>query len=48
MSIGSFEPRVKRLEKLSKEEQLDITFDLINAIRLVKGSEKTALLLEVC
>src|SRR3989344_8763183 len=46
MSIGSFEPRVKRLEKLSKEEQLDITFDLINAISLVKGSEETALLLE--
>lgn len=46
MSLRSYEPRVKRLEKLSKGEQLDITFDLINAISLVKGSEETALLLE--
>lgn len=46
MRLRNFEPRVKRLEKLSKGEQLDITFDLINAISLVKGPEETALLLE--
>ena len=46
MRLRNFEPRVKRLEKLSKEQQLDITFDLINAISLVKGAEETALLLQ--
>jgi len=41
-----FEPKVKRLEKLSKEEQLDLTFDLINAFSLVRTSYETALLME--
>jgi len=37
---------VKRLEKLSREEQLDLIFDLINAISLVKDPSETAALLE--
>lgn len=42
----TFYPREKRLEKLSKEDQLDLVFDLINAISLVKDPRETALLLE--
>lgn len=36
----------KRVEKLSKEEQLDLAFDLINAITLVNNPYETALFLE--
>lgn len=46
MVINRYEPRMKRLEKLSKEQQLDITFDLINAITFVRSSEETALFLQ--
>ena len=46
MSIGKYEPRVKRLEKLSKEQRLDMTFDLINAVSLVKSPQETALFLQ--
>lgn len=42
----SFEPREKRLEKLSKEQQLDLIFDLINAFSLVRNPYETALLME--
>lgn len=41
-----YEMPVKRLEKLSKEDQLDLVFDLINAISLVKDPSETAALLE--
>lgn len=41
-----YEMPVKRLEKLSKEDQLDLVFDLINAISLVKNPSETAALLE--
>lgn len=37
---------VKRLEKLSKEDQLDLVFDLINAISLVRLPVETAALLQ--
>ena len=46
MVITKYEPRVKRLEKLSKQQQLDITFDLINAISLVKSPQETAIFLQ--
>ncbi len=46
MRIGKYEPRVKRLEKLSKEQRMEITFDLINAISLVKSPQETALFLQ--
>lgn len=46
MGIKNYESRVKRIEKLSKEQQLDLTFDLINAISLVHGPQETALLLQ--
>ena len=36
----------KRIEKLSKNELFDITFDLINAFRLVKSPIETAQLLQ--
>lgn len=41
-----YEMPVKRLEKLSKEDQLDLTFDLINAISLVRSPVETAALLQ--
>ena len=41
-----YETPVKRLEKMSKEDQLDLVFDLINAISLVKDPSETAGLLE--
>ncbi len=41
-----YEKPVKRLEKLSREEQVDLIFDLINAISLVKNPDETAALLE--
>lgn len=41
-----YETSVKRIEKLSKEDQLDLVFDLINAISLVKNPSETAALLE--
>ena len=38
----SYEMPVKRLEKLSKEDQLDLVFDLINAISSVRSPAETA------
>jgi len=37
---------MKRLNKLSKDKELDLVFDLINAISLVNDSKKAALLLQ--
>ena len=42
----SYYPTVKRIEKLSKEEQLDIFFDLINAFRIVKSPTDTTLFIQ--
>lgn len=39
-------PKPKRLEKLSREEQLELFFDLINAFRMVSSLEDTAFLLK--
>ena len=36
----------KRLEKLTRNEQADLTFDLINAFSLVKNPLSTSLLLQ--
>lgn len=41
-----FNPRAKRLEKLSKEEQADLVFDLINAFALAKDPLSSSLLLQ--
>ncbi|MBI4999819.1 hypothetical protein HZB97_03560 [Candidatus Gottesmanbacteria bacterium] len=41
-----YEIPVKRLEKLSKEDQLDLAFDLINAVSLVRSPSETAALLQ--
>lgn len=46
MSRTTYYPRPKRLEKMSKEDQLDLMFDLINAFRLVKTPLETALLMQ--
>lgn len=46
MGKRNYEMPVKRIEKLSKEEQLDLTFDLINAVSMVQTPTETALLLE--
>lgn len=46
MSKTSFYPSPKRIEKLSKEEQLDLIFDLLNAFRIVKTPLETAFLLQ--
>ena len=46
MGKRNYEIPVKRIEKLSKEDQLDLTFDLINAISMVQTPTETALLLE--
>lgn len=46
MDRTTFYPTVKRIEKLSKEDQLDLMFDLINAFRLVKTPLETALLMQ--
>ena len=41
-----FNPKAKRLEKLSKKEQADLIFDLINAFALVKDPLSSSLLLQ--
>lgn len=46
MGKTAYYPTPKRLEKLSKEEQLDLMFDLINAFRLVNTPFETALLIQ--
>lgn len=43
--VKTIYPRPKRLEKISREEQLALFFDLINAIRIVNSPTDTALLL---
>lgn len=42
----TYHQKRKRVERLSKEEILDLTFDLINAFRLVKMPISTALFLQ--
>lgn len=44
--VTSYYPKIKRLEKLSKKEQEDLVFDLINAFALVKNPIDSALLLQ--
>lgn len=46
MGGSTFYPKTTRLERLSKEEILDLSLDLINAFRLVKTHFQTALLLQ--
>ena len=46
MSRTTYYPKAKRFEKLSKEELLDLFFDLINAFRLVKTPIETTLLIQ--
>jgi len=46
MGRTTYYPRAKRLEKLSRKELLDLSFDLINAFRLVKTPFETSLLLQ--
>lgn len=46
MVSTTYYPPAKRLEKLTKSELLDLTFDLINAFRLVKTPLETALLIQ--
>ncbi len=46
MGKTTYYPKPKRLDKLSKEKQLDLMFDLINAFRLVKTPFETALLIQ--
>jgi len=46
MIKGTYYPPSKRIEKLNKEELLDLTFDLINAFRLVNSSLDTAFLIQ--
>lgn len=41
-----FNPKAKRLEKLSKQEQADLVFDLINAFALAKDPLSSSLLLQ--
>ena len=41
-----FNPKAKRLEKLSKKDQADLVFDLINAFALTKDSLSSSLLLQ--
>lgn len=45
MGKTTYYPKTERLEKLSKEEQEDLAFDLINAFSLVKTPVESALLL---
>ncbi|OGM13688.1 hypothetical protein A3A76_02660 [Candidatus Woesebacteria bacterium RIFCSPLOWO2_01_FULL_39_23] len=45
MNSTTFYDKEKRLDKLSKSEQEDLLFDLINAFAVVKNSEDSALLL---
>ena len=42
----TFYPTARRIDKLSKEEVLDLTFDLINAFRYVQTPLETALLMQ--
>lgn len=46
MGKTTYYEKTIRLEKLSKKEILDLTFDLINAFRLVKTPLETALLIQ--
>ena len=41
-----FNPKAKRLEKLSKQEQADLVFDLINAFALTKDALTSSLFLQ--
>lgn len=44
--VRTYYRRPKRVQKLSREKILDLSFDLINAFRLVKTPLETALLLQ--
>ena len=46
VGITTYYPSVKRVEKLTKREILDLTFDLINAFRIVKSPIETAFLIQ--
>jgi len=46
MRKTTFYPRIKRIEKLKREELLELMFDLINAFRLVNSPLETALLIQ--
>lgn len=45
MGKTTYYPKTSRMEKLSKEEQQDLAFDLINAFSLVRTPIESALLL---
>lgn len=42
----TYYPPIKRLEKLSRQELLDLMFDLINALRIVRTPMETAFLIQ--
>jgi uncharacterized protein YerC len=46
MGRRTYYKKPKRLEKLSRNEMVDLSFDLINAFRLVKSPYETSLLIQ--
>ncbi|MFZ5365698.1 MAG: YerC/YecD family TrpR-related protein [Patescibacteria group bacterium] len=46
MGRTTYYPRIKRIEKLKREEILELMFDLLNAFRLVNSPLETAFLIQ--